>query len=182
MQFVSLILAAALDRIVGHSDHLHWGYSDANLGPTEWSKQFAQCGSSNSLQSPIDIVSNETISVKTVSPFEYFGNCVMRNVTKLPYSYVVYLRNSSCGVIREGKRYALLQIHPHVPAEHRIDGRQYDAEIHFVHSNSEAKLFVIAVLLEKYDPSERWISRYIKMLETFQGEEKPYEDNMYVLY
>nr|CCA14860.1 carbonic anhydrase putative [Albugo laibachii Nc14] len=174
-----LLLVALPHRIASHSDHLDWGYSEtiANLKPSEWSKKFDQCGSSNKLQSPINIVSNETIPIKTESPFHYFGDCVINNVTHLPYFHLVYLKKSSCGVVREKQRYALLQIHPHVPAEHTIDGKQYDAEIHFVHSNSESKLLVVAVLIQKSESSDLWVSRYIKMLEVHQNGTKPDDRN-----
>jgi carbonic anhydrase len=32
--------------------------------------------------------------------------------------------------------YEILQFHFHSPAEHTIDGKLYDAELHIVHSNS----------------------------------------------
>jgi carbonic anhydrase len=48
--------------------------------------------------------------------------------------------------------YNLLQFHFHAPAEHTVNGVQYDAEMHLVHQNAAGDLAVIAVLL-KSSPS-----------------------------
>jgi carbonic anhydrase len=44
------------------------------------------------------------------------------------------------------ERYDLLQFHFHTPSEHRIAGRSFPMEIHFVHSNKRGQLAVVGVL------------------------------------
>lgn len=51
-------------------------YSDVNLGPAYGLK--INIADYRILQLSIDIVSNETISIKTASPFDYFSKCVVK--------------------------------------------------------------------------------------------------------
>ncbi|KAI8049196.1 alpha carbonic anhydrase [Syncephalis plumigaleata] len=44
--------------------------------------------------------------------------------------------------------YNMQQFHVHTPSEHRIDGRHYDGEVHFVSKSSDGKLLVVGVFLE----------------------------------
>jgi carbonic anhydrase len=48
-----------------------------------------------------------------------------------------------------GKRYELVQLHFHRPAEERVNGKTYDMVVHLVHKSDEGHLAVVAVLLEK---------------------------------
>ncbi|KAI7731119.1 hypothetical protein M8C21_011355, partial [Ambrosia artemisiifolia] len=50
------------------------------------------------------------------------------------------------GIEVNGSKYNLVQCHWHTPSEHTIDGKRYDAELHFVHSNDQKQLAVIGVL------------------------------------
>lgn len=45
-----------------------------------------------------------------------------------------------------GQHYELLQFHFHAPSEHTIDGEHAEVELHFVHSDGEGHLAVVAVL------------------------------------
>ena len=51
--------------------------------------------------------------------------------------------------MRIGNRtYRLLQFHFHAPSEHKVGGRQYDAEVHFVHKSDDGKLAVLGILIK----------------------------------
>ncbi len=45
--------------------------------------------------------------------------------------------------------YQLVQFHFHAPSEHTINGVQYDAELHLVHTNAIGETAVIGVLLSR---------------------------------
>jgi carbonic anhydrase len=49
-------------------------------------------------------------------------------------------------LVVDGVRYALVQLHFHTPAEHTIEGRGFDAELHLVHRSPDGKIAVVAVL------------------------------------
>jgi carbonic anhydrase len=47
-----------------------------------------------------------------------------------------------------GTVYYLQQVHWHSPAEHSVDGRTYDLELHMVHMSAENKTAVIGIFYE----------------------------------
>ena len=48
----------------------------------------------------------------------------------------------------EAKKYRFLQMHFHTPSEHTINGKSYDAEIHFVHIWGDDDLLAIGVFFD----------------------------------
>ena len=48
-----------------------------------------------------------------------------------------------------GRRFELVQFHFHRPSEERIDGKLFDMVVHLVHKDTEGRLAVVAVLLER---------------------------------
>ena len=46
-----------------------------------------------------------------------------------------------------GARYELLQFHFHTPAEHRLDGRRFPVEQHFVHRGPDGETLVVGLFL-----------------------------------
>lgn len=107
MHFITLfllILAAAFDRVVGHSYQSHLGYSDVNLRERSGVK-FAR--SLIFLQYSVGIVSGETIS-HAASRFDYLSDFVMKKCHKVGVLLrgVLSINDMRC-----------LGIHSHVPAE-----------------------------------------------------------------
>ena len=61
--------------------------------------------------------------------------------------------------------YTFLQFHFHSPSEHKINGEEYDAEVHFVHKKDNSdELLVIGVFLDTdsghWKPSENFFSKF----------------------
>ena len=50
--------------------------------------------------------------------------------------------------------YKLLQFHFHAPSEHKVNGRSFPLEMHFVHKNSAGKLAVLGVLFDVGDAND----------------------------
>ena len=137
--------AAAQSKTSPH-DAAHWSYAGA-VGPQAWGgmrAEFSLCASGQR-QSPIDIREGIAVDLEPVR-FNYQpgGFAVIDN------GHTVQV-NLSQGNSMEigGERFELLQFHFHRPSEERIDGRQFDMVAHLVHKNSEGKLAVVAVLLDK---------------------------------
>ena len=62
-------------------------------------------------------------------------------------------------------RYTLQQFHTHTPSEHKVAGRHYDMEMHFVHSaevDGVKKLAVVGVFYEKGDRSPSFIKQLMR--------------------
>lgn len=133
----------------------------ASSGPAFWgavASANATCGTTvtNNLvevgkkQTPINIVSSTT--VRALLPdvrFRYHATPVEiennGHVIEVPYQSGSTLRIGSSLT----DEYQLLQFHFHAPSEHTVDGKQFDAEMHLVHSNALGELAVVGVLLSK---------------------------------
>jgi carbonic anhydrase len=119
-----------------------WTY-EGDRGPEHWgalSPAYAAC-SEGRLQSPIDIRDAQPIPYEPVvfryrsQPLEVVHDGRMIRLLSPPGSEL-RLR---------GQTFALLEVHFHVPGEHRIDGEAGAAEIHFLHRGSQGRLLVVAV-------------------------------------
>ncbi len=51
-------------------------------------------------------------------------------------------------IILEGRRFALLQFHFHLPSEHTVEGGLRAMEVHFVHQAEEGDLAVVGVFMD----------------------------------
>ena len=122
---------------------VHWGYEGPG-GPAHWGgiKQAYKICAAGRSQSPINIESAEAgrlaplgIHYK-VSLIEMVNN---GHTVQINYGKGSYITLGS-------ERYDLLQFHFHTPSEHRIAGRSFPMEIHFVHRNKRGQLAVVGVL------------------------------------
>lgn len=122
----------------------HWGYQGAS-GPAHWGDlkpTFKACAAGQH-QSPVNLEATEpahlaplTMHYK-VSLIDLVnnGHTIQANYGKGSY---ITLGN---------ERYDLLQFHFHTPSEHRVAGRSFPMEIHFVHRNKRGQLAVVGVLV-----------------------------------
>jgi len=107
-------------------------------------------------QSPINIV---TLSdgVQTVdlgdghksSPLEFSYPHKVRDCTILNNGHTVQINigeGNECTVSVKGKKYTLRQFHFHTPSEHMLDDRQYEMEMHLVHTNEEGQIAVLGFI------------------------------------
>jgi carbonic anhydrase len=123
-----------------------WDYSGVD-GPESWgrlSSDFAKC-SSGVRQSPIDIRDGFKVELDAVK-FDYKPSA-FRVIDNGHTVQVNVEPGNSIEVM--GRRYELVQFHFHRPSEERIDGKQFDMDVHLVHRDIEGRLAVVAVLLER---------------------------------
>jgi carbonic anhydrase len=123
-----------------------WDYAGAT-GPDAWGQmkpEFSKC-SSGSRQSPIDIRDGFKVDLEPVvfdykpTAFRVIDNGHTVQVNVAPGNFIEVM----------GRRFELVQFHFHRPSEERIDGQQFDMEVHLVHKDLEGRLAVIAVLLTR---------------------------------
>nr|QFP92275.1 carbonic anhydrase [Archivesica packardana] len=129
---------------------MSWGYTQAN-GPSTWAASFP--GAGGSAQSPVDIQTNAvkhdgglaSMAVNYKAEAQY-------TATNTGTGFKVDLQNVSelsGGPLNAS--YKLVQFHWHwgpsdsAGSEHTINGKQYAAELHLVHSNSKYSSFSEAV-------------------------------------
>jgi len=68
-------------------------------------------------------------------------------------------------IVLDGITYTLKQFHTHTPSEHKVAGRHYDMEMHFVHTaqvDGVTKLAVVACFYEKGDRSPSFIKKLMR--------------------
>jgi len=137
--------AAAKKAAPGHGV-AHWDYK-GEAGPAAWGglkAEFSLCGSGKR-QSPIDIRDGIAVDLEPVQ-FDYRAGAFR----VIDNGHTVQVNVASGNFINvAGRRWELVQFHFHRPSEERIDGRQFDMVAHLVHKDSDGKLAVVAVLLDR---------------------------------
>ncbi len=133
----------------GHASHghgAHWSYS-GETGPANWARlrpEFAKCAE-GTRQSPINIRGGIKVDLEPITfeyrptPFSVIDNGHTVQVNMDPGNQITVM----------GRRYELLQFHFHRPAEERVDGKVFDMVAHLVHKDTEGRLAVIAVLMDR---------------------------------
>jgi carbonic anhydrase len=125
-----------------------WGYT-GDVGPERWGDlqtEFSLCKSGKA-QAPIDLPSkaDKGPGLKALA-FEY----PTISLALLNNGHTVQVPSTGAGSVAEGAdKWDLVQFHLHAPSEHTLDGKRYDAEIHFVHKNAKGELAVVGVLVRK---------------------------------
>jgi len=126
---------------------INWSYS-SGAGPRYWgllTPEFSTCGHGRQ-QSPINLthavpLQDGHLSVhyrNSAFTLRQSPHNLYQDNTKLTKNYLVY----------NGQRYNLVEIHFHVPSEHRLNGYQYPMEAHLVHQNSQHQILVLGIFLK----------------------------------
>lgn len=146
------------DFVQGESDvetpkHLQgeteWSYS-GSIGPQHWGEldeEFFRC-SKGKRQSPIDIDKFQETAKLLPLKFRYTST----ELSFIHTGHRLYSRVANGQYIEiDGEKYDLMQLHFHVPGEHKIKGGTYDLELQLVHENSEGKVAIVALLFDEGD-------------------------------
>jgi carbonic anhydrase len=128
--------------------HVAWGYT-GDGAPDKWGDlepNFTLCKDGKA-QTPIDIsgkVAKSPALKGLVFQYPTIPLAIFNN------GHTVQVPNLGPAAVAEGqKKWNLLQFHFHAPSEHTLDGKQYDAEVHFVHANDKGELAVVGVFVKK---------------------------------
>jgi carbonic anhydrase len=123
-----------------------WSYTGLT-GPQAWAKlkpEFRLCAVGQR-QSPIDIREGIALDLEPVQ-FDYRPG----SFSVIDTGYTVQVDVAAGNSIEvNGRRYVLQEFHFHRPSEERIDGRQFEMDVHLVHRDAEGHMAVVAVLLER---------------------------------
>jgi len=123
-----------------------WSYGGMT-GPQAWGRlkpEYSACAAGKR-QSPIDIRDGIALDLDPVR-FDYKPG----RFSIIDTGHTVQVNVAPGNAIEVGgKRYALQQFHFHRPSEERINGRQFEMDVHLVHQDAEGRLAVVAVLLER---------------------------------
>lgn len=124
----------------------HWSYAE-ETGPLHWADMqadWARC-STGARQSPIDIRDGLKVDLEPIT-FDYkpAGFAIVDNGHTIQVNL-----GAGNSLTVGGHTYALVQFHFHRPSEEKINGVGTDMVMHLVHKDTDGRLAVVAVLLEK---------------------------------
>lgn len=134
-----------------HSAGPKYGYSGAD-GPEAWgdlSPVYAACKQGH-VQSPIDI---RGAREQDLPHLEFHYRDVPLKIINNGHTVQVNYPTGSWMIVGD-KKYELRQFHFHHPSEEHINGKAFDLTVHLVHSDSNGKLAVVAVLVESGSANE----------------------------
>lgn len=152
-----------------------WDYQGPN-GPIHWgtlSPSYQACGS-GTRQSPIDITA-VTLSDLPPLNLRYPGGAL----SVMHTGHLLKLRGGPRDVLDSGwSAYNLRHIDIRVPAEHRLDGREFAAELQLVHQRADGHVAILAVLMEE-GRANRAIDRVLAALPSAAGLERTLPDQAF---
>ncbi len=133
------VCAALAQEPVGRA----WSYEGAT-GPANWGDMagYRTCGV-GAEQSPVDLKGPVPA---TLAPPEVHWRAMPLSVVNNGHTIEVTAPAGSF-VVLDGRRFDLVQFHFHHPSEHRIDGRSFPLEAHFVHRAADGDLVVLGTFL-----------------------------------
>jgi len=139
-----LLCGVALFPLSSVAEVKHWGYKGKE-GPEHWASltpEYGECSGKN--QSPINLTHFVEADLKDIQiNYKPGGSQIVNNGHAIQINY-----KEGSSIVLDGKTYNLLQFHFHAPSENLIDGKSYPMEGHFVHSDSDGNLLVIAVMFD----------------------------------
>lgn len=138
-------LACPLCTHAWAADAPEWGYEGAS-GPDHWgelSADFRTCGMGTQ-QSPINLTG---VIKATLGPVAVGYKKAPLRVWHNGY-YMQCNMPAGNKVTVAGISYELLQFHFHHPSEHRVDGKRFDMEAHFVNKAADGSVCALGMFIE----------------------------------
>ena len=151
---------------------VHWTYS-GETGPANWgslSEEFAACRVGKN-QSPIDIRTDKLLEARLPAiSLEYRGDTT--SIINNGHTLQVNVTGSNT-LTAEGNTFMLSQFHFHSPSEHRIDGKAFPLEAHFVHTSDNGDIAVVGLLFRPGESNED-LRKFGEAAPEHAGETTPY--------
>jgi carbonic anhydrase len=140
-----IIVLLCVTSTILAGEKAHWGYS-GHEGPEHWGKldpKYSAC-SEGINQSPVNLTGmiESDLSPITIN-YQSGGNEILNNGHTIQVNY-----KPGSTITVNGHEFELKQFHFHSPSENTIEGHSYPMEAHFVHTDKEGNLAVIAVMFK----------------------------------
>lgn len=161
MKFKILMLAL-LGTMMSSAQAADWGY-EGKHGPEHWGKLAPECSMGKN-QSPIDISDSLKADLADLN-VNYQGR--VTEVTNNGHTLQAKVSGENTFTI-DGVEFSLDQFHFHTPSENTINNEHFPLEAHFVNTDTQGNLAVIAVM---FNQSESNNIKLQKLLEVASNEE-----------
>ena len=147
-----------------------WSYT-GERGPEHWgdlAPEFVQCKVGLN-QSPVDITNTLNADLPALE-LNYTGSTT--TIVNNGHTAQASVEPGNTLVV-DGEAFELLQFHLHTPSEHRINGRSFPLETHYVHRNAKGELAVVGVLHE-IGPASKQLQEFEAKIPTAINQPVPY--------
>lgn len=128
---------------IPHFENYDQNAESATDGKLE--QEFEQC-SKGMKQSPVDIIAKDIQNNKLLPKIVTKYKKSPLNIWNNQHTIKVKFEKGSQLILGKEK-YELLQFHFHTPSEHKLNGKDAEMEIHFVHQDKAGNYAVLAVLM-----------------------------------
>ena len=158
--------SASASASAAASTPAHWTY-EGEEGPANWGKldaTYTACAD-GSAQTPIDIVKP---TGKDLPNPEFTYAAGAATIVNNGHTIQAVAADGNTLTVN-GVTSTLLQMHFHAPSEHTIAGKQFPAEMHFVHKAADGALSVVGVMISEGTADNAAWAPYVDSLTTVQG-------------
>lgn len=138
----SLVMLGVLAGLMGSANAAEWGYHGAH-GPEHWGDVSALCQQGKN-QSPINI---EHVLEADLAKLDINYQGRVTELVNNGHTLQAVVGGDN-RVVVDGQTFDLQQFHFHTPSENLIKGQQFAVEAHFVNSDQQGNLAVIAVMFD----------------------------------
>ncbi|CAL5001670.1 unnamed protein product [Urochloa decumbens] len=148
-----LIISAARAQVEETDEELKFSYVRGDeRGPERWGDldaSWAACGAGR-MQSPIDLSHDRVSLVRGLGYLTQSYRPAQASIHNRGHDIMVTFEGDAGDLVIDGTAYRLKQLHWHSPAEHTVDGRRYDMELHLVHESAPPanETAVVGILYE----------------------------------
>ena len=119
---------------LSNEKHVHWSHDTKGVdGPAYWGELGYKIADQGIRQSPIDINSTSAITSPGLDAIDFRYGDTEFTIKNNGHTIQVDCAGSNNTITINDHEYALLQFHFHARSEHKIDGKPYPMELHFVH-------------------------------------------------
>jgi len=139
-----------------------WNHDPASsIGPHHWDDiGYPTCGS-GMRQSPVNVRTGRVV-VSHGRPLRLRYPVMELSVESTGHDVEVPVPAGVRPVMRlDGKRYELIELHFHAPAEHAVNGRLADVGAHFVHRSAEGQLAVVGAFFRRGPRANELLDRIL---------------------
>ncbi|KAL8262997.1 hypothetical protein R6Q59_024346 [Mikania micrantha] len=145
--FIILCVPLATSQEVDDEREFSYDLNSPN-GPGHWGEihpEWIMCNQGD-LQSPIDLTHKRVQTTSNLGRID--RDYKSANATLINRGHDMMLRwTGEAGHIHlNGTEYQLNQLHWHTPAEHTVNGRRYNLELHLVHQSADGKNAVVGIM------------------------------------
>ncbi len=159
------VLCPLCDRKGVAADGAHWSY-EGETGPAKWGDldSASRVCAIGSQQSPIDIGATVRAQLPPLKTnWARHVDTVVNNGHTIQFNIA-----EGSAMTLDKAAYKLVQFHFHRPSEHRIGGKSFAMETHFVHRAESGALAVVGVLMTTGRPNAVF-SRIVSTMPLSEG-------------